>query len=391
MSVFSQSLTYTDIHRRLLGACTSFLVPRPKDAVLKELECSIEEFLDRNDLRALKPIFFLLFTTQGFGYLNNTSSLYGLLWVTPARLASMIERLKVRKSLSQEPGQTQQRPADGDHPVTILVKGFQPLWKAMVERLHIQVVGDAAITRIDRSNGKVKIGFHQHHRPEKTLEETFDFLVIAAPIQNILPVLDVKEDERLVFSKVHTSSVVSTLVDFKLSNVEESPGIDNWFGNVHPDRELEVWSTRSSHRLLQDTSFRVNVDDEHLRTAVSYQYASHPLTKDVAALAEARLDSHLKQLGAQTITMVNQQAWSHFPHYSTADMSGGVLWDVLEMQGRHRTWYTGGWVCFDALNAIVSYNRMLVEVWEKLLREKEQAAEWDAVKRASQRVRSKYL
>lgn len=41
-------------------------------------------------------------------------------------------------------------------------------------------------------------------------------------------------------------------------------------------------------------------------------------------------------------------------------MQEGRLWDVFSLQGRHRTWYIGSSVSFEAIRSVMEYNNLLV-------------------------------
>ena len=73
---------YAYIHRKMFGSYEFELMPRPSKEVLKELDCSYMAFLKRKGLDSLRPFLQLTLTVQGYGYLDEISALYGLMYHT---------------------------------------------------------------------------------------------------------------------------------------------------------------------------------------------------------------------------------------------------------------------------------------------------------------------
>ena len=367
LEVFKEALAYTELHKELLGNYDhdAFFMPRPSAEALDRLNCSIDEFLTKNELNALKPIFLLAFSLQGYGFLETTSALYGMMWVTPTLLSGLVEQVKFRKALPQ--AELRKRPAGERRTITTLTKGFEELWRAMLDSPQmsgVTVRRQAHISAVRRDPAGVHITFTTLQGVKRSKEEeTFDFLVIAAPIQEVAPVLDLHDDERSIFSRVETSTFITTLFDYEPAKAPRSPAVDSWFANVRPGKELSVWSLRDTHHLLRQNEVKISLPDPHRGSAVSYQYAARPLTEADHVVVQRSHANHFERHGLKNVSIVNRQVWSYFPHYDIAAMSEGVLWDIVELQGKYHTWYTGAYTCFEAVNAIVGYNKMLVDVW----------------------------
>lgn len=367
--VFRQSFAYTDLHKKLLGDYDGFLMPRPSVEVMEELNCSIDEFLTRHQLNALKPVFMLAFTLQGYGYLEHTSALYGLMWVTPLLLTGLVEQLKFRKALPCR--ELSKRPAGERRTITMLVRGFELLWQTMAEKHDLDIIREADITAIKRDHTGVHIDYKTSGKARRM---SYDFLVIAAPIQEVLPVLDARDDEHQIFSKVKVSTFVTTLFDYEPAKTPVQPAVDSWFCNLVAGKDYPVWSVRDTHHLLRQSKCPFHLEDKHVGSAVSYQFADRPLKSGDSDIIAEEHSNHFERHGLKKVKVIERQTWQYFPHYSAEEMSRGVLWDIISMQGRHRTWYTGAWTSFEAVNAIVSYNTMLVDLWT------EQNAECDAIR-----------
>ena len=56
---------------------------RPGEAVMHRIRGTFLEFLQREDLEPMKLIFKTTHELQGYGYINEVSAIYGLLWNKP--------------------------------------------------------------------------------------------------------------------------------------------------------------------------------------------------------------------------------------------------------------------------------------------------------------------
>ena len=56
---------------------------QPTDEVLNRTSGTFADFLERNNLKTLIPLIERIHTTQGYGYLDEIGTLYGLMWNTP--------------------------------------------------------------------------------------------------------------------------------------------------------------------------------------------------------------------------------------------------------------------------------------------------------------------
>ena len=97
-------------------------------------------------------------------------------------------------------------------------------------------------------------------------------------------------------------------------------------------------------------------EDEEERYEIAFQYSRYmpckPLQKAYA---------HFDRLGANVGINI-QKVWRYFPHYSVKELTAGVLWDILEMQGKHKMWYIGSSVSFESLKSVVEYNKLLLSL-----------------------------
>ena len=73
---------------------------------------------------------------------------------------------------------------------------------------------------------------------------------------------------------------------------------------------------------------------------------------------------HLRKIGGKNINVKELKTWRYFPRYSPKQMEQGVLWRILEMQGRFNMWYIGSSVCFESVKSVTEYNKLIIENME---------------------------
>ena len=87
--LISAVANYSEIHQELFGKYEGELM-HPPDAYLlyHNLSGTFNDFLIRENLTILTPLLELLHTAQGYGYLDEVGTIYGLMWNTPELLIS---------------------------------------------------------------------------------------------------------------------------------------------------------------------------------------------------------------------------------------------------------------------------------------------------------------
>ena len=94
LKLFNSIMQYIKLHQRLFGNYTGELMPRPNQYVMNQIRGTFMEFLKRNNLAALHPLFLASHTMQGYGHVDEISALYGLMWNTPKLMGGLLSRMK---------------------------------------------------------------------------------------------------------------------------------------------------------------------------------------------------------------------------------------------------------------------------------------------------------
>ena len=136
-------------------------------------------------LSALEPMFEILITVMGYGYLDEIPAPYALKFLG---LATYCNLLAVGLGL---PTRWPKR----------FVAGFERLWRDISAQLDVQLGAD--ITMIDRS-GPIRV----HFRDDRMME--FDYLLLACPLNtNVMnSFLSLSNEERDLFSRIIVNSYV---------------------------------------------------------------------------------------------------------------------------------------------------------------------------------------
>lgn len=98
-------------------------------------------------------------------------------------------------------------------------------------------------------------------------------------------------------------------------------------------------------------------DGKKTRTTIGYQYGKRRPTK---SQLRRIMKSTLEQMSGTDVDIKLTIPWRYFPRYSPKDMTAGILWDILKMQGKYGMWYSGSSVIFESVKSVVEYNELLV-------------------------------
>ena len=195
--VYLDALQYICIHKQLFGSYDGELMPRPSMAVLYRIRGTFLQFLQRENLLGLAPLFSLSHTFSGYGYLDEVSAFYGLLWNTPRLLTGQLIR-------------------SGDrHNVFILRKGFYNVWLALQRKEKFNIKFHTTLERISR------FPYHLELQSNHGVE-VCDWLVWTPPIQSLLNTLETPtyKENKLLQGQTNESFTVSLV---KVKNWIEGP------------------------------------------------------------------------------------------------------------------------------------------------------------------------
>ena len=109
--------------------------------------------------------------------------------------------------------------------------------------------------------------------------------------------------------------------------------------------------------LYQNATYPISKDNSSFMTTVDYIMAK---IKQSESELNRTFIEHKQRLKANRTSIFKMEQWRYFPRYSEEDMESGILWRILELQGKYGMWYTGSSVCFESVKSVVEYNKILV-------------------------------
>jgi hypothetical protein len=343
------AVRYVVLHQELFGTYEGYLMKKPSVEIMDRTRGTFLEFLTREDLLPLMPVFLCAFTVQGHGYLDEVSAIYGLIWNTPKFVVNILLRI-----LKQD-----------KHPYSAytLKQGFEKVWTTVVKEEGLKVTFNVDIVGISRSTNGTHLDIWRNSRIET---ETCGFLIWTPPMADLLRVLrDPSFEEQRLFSTLQPEYFTASLIDTR-NGVRHSPYTSY----------MEQWTTRPEHGVLVDIDFSglltpgIRTPEgvagynnlEGLQTRSTLQIGK---TKSSEEELKAILKEHyMNGFDAKTMEILNMKTWTYFPRWSPEDASNGSHWDVFNMQGVHGMWYAGSSVIFESVPAVMEYNELLLRQME---------------------------
>ena len=170
--------------------------------------------------------------------------------------------------------------------------------------------------------------------------------------------------ENAIFSKLKSAYYTTTLINSEGYKRGLSP-TEYWVRNVYGKQDDLLWSVRDPYSsvngykgaLYQNNTYPTGNDGKSMRTTVCYQYGlSRPNRNRVNQI----LKNAFKQNGATKVNILKTAIWRYFPRFSPVDSQRGILWDILDIQGKYGIWYAGSSVIFESVKSVVEYNKLLV-------------------------------
>ncbi|MEU3338498.1 protoporphyrinogen/coproporphyrinogen oxidase [Streptomyces sp. NPDC002144] len=273
----------------------------------RALAAPVAAWLAEHGLRSMAESFGTGYTAAGYGYLDDdVPALYFV------KYAEMTGLLSSRPRLLGHAG------------AFTVVGGFGALWRRVADELKDVRCG-VRVVSVERHAEGVRV--HTDSGPVSA-----DALVLAVPLDRILPVLDATEEERDLAGRVRSNAYHTTLAS--------APGLPEdafyFLGRHTASREATGHCVSYHHRY----------PGSDVRTFYSYgrpEEVSALLREDVAALGGRLEQVHLRR------------AWAFMPHFGSADLADGALDRLEALQGHANTYHVGGLPAFELIESTVAH------------------------------------
>eukprot|EP00924_Labyrinthula_sp_SR-Ha-C_P009115 augustus_masked-scaffold_2-processed-gene-13.50-mRNA-1 protein AED:0.35 eAED:0.45 QI:0/-1/0/1/-1/1/1/0/1170 len=405
-NVLAAKKKYCKLHKELLGTYSFTVPPKPSVEKIRLLMAPFSVFLEKNSLQVLSPLVSYAMTAQGYGLVTETSTYWAMCWLTPELLDGYFEwneifkllkttgslgemiysRIKNVFRLTGKCLQEFDTPRKG-----MLVAGWHSIWKRllMVNNLESQVKLNTRIQSINRSKvlgcDKSTVIYTQG---KKKYEETFDFVVIAAPMSDAyldsskqtLPIeLTELEKELFLDQSIKASKFRTNLFKPKFNGNFEKDHLRIFSDSLLPESPAEplrtggqghVFAVRDSYKAIQPALSTENGDRSDPRKDVPREKMSYQYCAPSSGIAEEDLekkqtlffDQEKKDLGDfNSIEVLHSKSWTYFTHFSGNSFLRGNLWKVLDIQGENNTFFVHASNNFESVLDIVNYNTMVFD------------------------------
>ncbi|MGW2524935.1 protoporphyrinogen/coproporphyrinogen oxidase [Streptomyces sp. NPDC001617] len=273
----------------------------------RALAAPVGQWLAERGLESMAESFGTGYTAAGYGYLDD--DLPALYFVKYAEMTGLLTR---GPELLGHAG------------AFTVVGGFGALWGRVADELKDVRCG-VRVTSIERAAGGVRV--HTDSGPVEA-----DDLVLAVPLDRVLPVLDATEEERDLAARIRAHAYHTTL-----ATASGLPPDAFYFLAAHTASRESTGHCVSYHHRYPDTD---------VRTFYSYgrpEDVSTRLADDIAGLGGRLAEVHL------------EREWAFMPHFDSADLAAGALERLDALQGRNHTYHVGGLPAFELIECTVAH------------------------------------
>ena len=297
-----------------------------------ELHGNFEDWLRRNHLDALIPMFEIPLTLMGYGQLKDIATVYALTYMSLGTFLNL-------------------GMFAADFPLRTWPKRFNYGYGRMFERLaaEVDVLTGVTIQQITRDQ-QVTVRYRLLEQDlEGTRQDdevaTYDYLIVACPqVPSVLDqFLELSDEERELFEQVIFNPFFVTTYN--------APGTERISAVTFSLPEPELGEPFVVTRQYPENDF-ISI----------YSRGDYEGTIDRAKI-EANNAVFLAEIGAKNpqIHHFTIDDWAYFPHVPPPAVDAGFYTDLEALQGTNRTFYCGGLVAFELVETIAEQAHYLVE------------------------------
>ena len=216
------------------------------------------------------------------------------------------------------------------------------------------------------SNSYKSIISAQNTKTNSSEDRSYDFLIWTPEMKESLPLWGNQfEKEAQYFNKtdIHyfTTAIIDTINETRSISPElyflKSNHSEIYGNRVIAQRDSYGAINEFTGPLYQNATYPISKDNSNFTTTVNYIMTKIKQSK--SELNRTFIENK-QNLQANQISVFKMEQWRYFPRYSEEDMESGILWRILELQGKYGMWYAGSSVCFESVKSVVEYNKILV-------------------------------
>ena len=228
-----------------------------------------------------------------------------------------------------------------EHRLRQIVGGYQHLWErvaASIPDVRLAHTVETIVRTQTGSGSNIQITANG-----QTSE--FDAVIVALDVKSLRRCLQMTAEERAVFNQVKTYSYVTRLCEVE--------GMQQYCGKM---MLLDEYSTADT--IGHVTSFICR----HERPRILF-------TSQLVAAGQSEgesteiLRTDLAALGGRLINVRRSQVWDYLPHAESEALSRGFYDQLSALQGQQHTWFVGGLMNFESVEATAAFARQSMSAW----------------------------
>eukprot|EP00037_Helgoeca_nana_P005915 m.55045 g.55045 ORF g.55045 m.55045 type:complete len:561 (-) comp16851_c0_seq1:55-1737(-) len=362
---------YVAIHRSIFGAYTGRFPPQPPPASMDRIRGTALDFLARNNLTVLEPLFFNFFVMQGQGLLTEQPAWYALRWVNPGVLAA--------PPFDRNP----------DTPSAVVKEGMGSIMLKLVADGKLNVVLNTRVTAITRGADGVTVeyepsggggsggfggGGDSGSRAKEAAaaasqgQTVCDTLVLTGPIPRFvrgsedgatLPILRNPTAAELdLFGPMTPMQYLVTIAALEPTPTQYR-AVEAWPGGF-----AGRWNTTAGVVVRRNIAYAdTHTSGDDIGGIMSFSYWPAPVTNRSTHWAVTQKWAQEQGLA---VRQVYAQLWADtysFHYRNHADIAAGKPWrirDEIQLLPNVRTIYCGGAANFETIEDSLYFNLDLV-------------------------------
>jgi hypothetical protein len=339
---------YVKLHHSLFGKYQGELMQKPSAFVLNKTSGSFKDFLDRELLQPLYPLFLVIHTGQGYGYIDEIPALSGLMWNTPVYVITLALRIF------------------DINDIYIFKNGYEHVIKTIVKKEKFDIRFNTTIQNIVRTDGDVSI--HYKNTTSDLLMEKCGFLIWSPPMPQLVNYLsNPAQREHELFTPLSCHGVVASVMRAK-GTVRNNPfafyreSLENKIdGGIVADMDVEATLNYC------ETNCNLNLEKYNSMSSSSRVITVFQLLRNATNSLNnnVSLTNHYKNhFNAMDMEIISSVSLDYLYRWNSSEMVKGNHWKVFEMQGNYRTWYIGASVSFESVNSVMEYNKLLLRQFQ---------------------------
>lgn len=340
-------IRYIKLHKEMFGLYEGDLMQRPTPEVMYRIRGTLFDFLKRENLLGMLPIFQVTQTSAGYGQVDEIGALYGLIWHNP-RLV-IVPALRAIKQDSEP------------FSIFYLKKGYEHVWKTIAEKEKLNIRFETDIVNIHRKKNSIHLKTWQNF---KARTEVCNFLIWTPEASELLRTLDnpTKEEKHLLGS-LTPEVYVAHLISME-GGVRHSPSTGFITNILSKEENAVAWISDNAGMLTPGIKTPEVMDKYNNDKGPRTLYGLHSPSKQYTSekILKQKMREHFtKGFNVTNMDFLETVSWKYLPRWTPEQVVEGRHWDVFNMHGQNRIWYAGVSASYESVRSVVSYNNRLLK------------------------------